>query len=140
EAGDAADAELDGGTGANVFGAVEDIRHAGADRFLLKGWMVDDQGAVPSALALELDGYRHAARILRRVPRPDVQRHFGLTDPVCGFEAEVDVAGAGGVADLAGAQVLGGATREQTEAPLRMSAAVRAQLAGTPAPAGQETA
>jgi len=125
-----ADPEVEsaGSTGAHVFGAVEEVRALDAGRFLLRGWMVDDEGAIPSGLMVEVNGYRHAARIDRRVERPDVQRHFGLVDAACGFEAEVRIPEAAERGDLAGARVLGGGAGVDADAPLRLAPAVKQLL------------
>lgn len=112
-----------------VFGALEHVEALeGQGRFLLRGWMVDDQGAIPSGLALQLNGYRYVARIRERTKRRDVAQHFGLVDEACGFHAEVEVPEAAMVADLAGAGALGGASGEQADSPLRLAPAVLAQL------------
>ena len=127
-----------------VFGAVEEIRPVAQDgRFQLKGWMVDNQGGVPSALVLEWQGHRFAADALEPMRRPDVMRHFGLGDDACGFLAHVDIPGAAGLGGLGqgSVRVLGGHTVEQANGVLRMSAAVVASLdAGAPTPsAGRST-
>ena len=127
-AGESADGDADAsadGSGAHVFGAVEDVRCLESGRFLLRGWMVDDEGAIPSGLMVEVNGYRHAARIDRRMERPDVQRHFGLVEAACGFEAEVRIPEAAELADLAGARVLGGAAAIGADSPLRLAPAVQ---------------
>jgi len=118
------DGESVGDAVAHVFGAVEDVRLLEAGRFLLRGWMVDDEGAIPSGLMVEVNGYRHAARIERWVERADVQRHFGLVNAACGFEAEVRIPEAAELGDLAGARVLGGGVGFDADAPLRLAPAV----------------
>ena len=128
EPGDATDGSAAGG-GAHVFGAVEDIRLLESGRFLLRGWMVDDEGAIPSGLMVEVNGYRHAARIDRRIERPDVQRHFGLVDAACGFEAEVRIPEVAGLSGLAGSRVLGGGAGVDADAPLRLAPTVQQLLA-----------
>ncbi|MGJ4803768.1 ABC transporter ATP-binding protein [Luteimonas sp. SDU82] len=117
--------------GANVFGAVEEIRRLESGHFMLRGWMVDDEGAIPSGLMVEVNGYRHAARIDRRIERPDVQRHFGLVDAACGFEAEVRIPEVPELSGLAGARVLGGGAGVDADAPLRLAPAVQQLLAAS---------
>lgn len=128
EAGEGDDTSAAAG-GAHVFGAVEEIRLLESGHLMLRGWMVDDEGAIPSGLMVELNGYRHAARIARRIERQDVQRHFGLVDATCGFEAEVQIPEVADLAELAGARVLGGGAGGDADAPLRLAPAVR-QLVG----------
>lgn len=112
-----------------VYGAVEEVTAAGEGRFLVKGWMVDTEGAVPSGLALERNGFRYVAEEVERIPRPDVMRHFGLSTEQCGFLALVKVPGCSAPADLGiGVRVLGGATTDTSGTQLRMAAAVAAAL------------
>lgn len=118
--------------GRHVFGAIEEINATDApSRYLLKGWMVDSEGAVPSGLVVEWGGARFAANVIKRVRRPDVMRHFGLRDANCGFLSEVEVPDAPSLAAFATGEfrVLGGDVPERADAPLRISAAVGKALA-----------
>ncbi|NLW96812.1 MAG: ABC transporter ATP-binding protein [Xanthomonadaceae bacterium] len=132
--------ELDepaGEESAHVFGAVEELRAEARGRFLLKGWMVDGHGGLPTALVVEWQGQRFAARVRERILRRDVMRHFGLADGTCGFLAEVELPGAGAPADLGAIRVLGGHGEEQAHGVLRIAAPVQAALeapAGRPPP------
>lgn len=115
----------------HVFGAIEEITSTGAEgSFRLKGWMVDNQGATPSALVIEWNGQRFAVDALERVRRPDVMKHFGLLDDACGFVASVVVPGTAGLPDLGGGmlRVLGGETTEQANGPLRIAATVLSSI------------
>ncbi len=113
-----------------VYGAIEHIQALGdGSQFLLKGWMIDDEGAIPSGIVLELNGYRYAAQIRERMHRRDVGQHFGLVDHACGFQAIVEVPEAADVADLAGANVLGGWNADDASSPLRLAPAVLSLLA-----------
>ena len=131
EPGDGAEAPAPDDSAAHVFGAVEDIGILEPGLFRLRGWMVDDEGAIPSRLMVEINGYRHSARLDRRIERPDVQRHFGLVDAACGFEAEVRIPEAEGLGDLTSARVLGGGAGFDADAPLRMAPAVLQLLGGS---------
>lgn len=120
---------------ARVFGAIEHIEALEEPgRFLFTGWMVDDEGAIPSGLALQHNGYRYVARIQERTKRRDVMQHFGLVDDACGFRAIVDVPEAEDVPALAGASVLGGHAAEYADAPLRMAPSVQAVLSAPTQP------
>jgi len=116
----------------HVFGAVEEVRLQAPGRFFLRGWMIDNNGTLPSALVVEWQGHRFVAEVRERVQRRDVARHFGLADGNCGFLAEVEVPEAGDVGDLGrGAmRVLGGHTAELAAGVLRMAPAVRECLHG----------
>ncbi|WP_051176343.1 ABC transporter ATP-binding protein [Luteimonas mephitis] len=116
--------------GAQIFGAVEAIA-VERDACVIRGWFVDTEGAVPSGLALQLNGQRHAASTIERIRRPDVKRHFGLSNDECGFLATVPLpASFITVAELgaAEARILAGATAEYTHTPLRIAASVANQL------------
>ncbi|MGY0797585.1 ABC transporter ATP-binding protein [Lysobacter sp. A286] len=114
---------------AQVYGAVEDIQGASDGAFIIKGWLVDIEGAVPGGVVLEVNGHRYAAETIERISRPDVMRHFGLSTADCGFVATVAVPGFSGMGDLPGdIQVLGGASSDHAYAPLRLASSVTAAL------------
>lgn len=123
----------------HVFGAVEEIRIEQPGRFFLKGWMIDGQGGLPSALVVEWQGHRFVADVRERVHRRDVLQHFGLADGTCGFAATVEIAGAASLPELGGVRVFGGHSAEQASGALRMAAPVLASLQALadPAAAGQ---
>src|SRR3546814_10307641 len=60
---------------------------------VVRGWFVDTQGAVPAAVVLRVNGASYGTDDLERTSRPDVQRHFGLAEPTCGFIATIAVPG-----------------------------------------------
>ncbi|QOW24170.1 ATP-binding cassette domain-containing protein [Lysobacter sp. H23M47] len=116
--------------GAQVYGVIEEIRCGGREGvFLIKGWMVDTEGALPSGIALEVHGHRYVAQTLVRIKRPDVMNHLGLSNGDCGFHAEISVPG---VLQLSGLgselRILGGLSADHADAPLRLGAAVTAAL------------
>ncbi|QOW21683.1 ABC transporter ATP-binding protein [Novilysobacter avium] len=118
---------------AQIYGVIEEIRQGDGDGlFLVKGWMVDTEGALPSGIALEMDGHRYVAHAVERVRRPDVMRHLGLHTDECGFLASVHVSGVLRPSQL-GEQlrVLGGSSSDHADAPLRIAAAVAATLRET---------
>src|SRR3546814_893246 len=69
---------------AQIYGAVEslEMKEGGC---VVRGWFVDTQGAVPAAVVLRVNGASYGTDDLERTSRPDVQRHFGLAEPTCGF-------------------------------------------------------
>lgn len=116
--------------GAQVYGAIEEISPGDGDGvFIIKGWMVDTQGAQPRGLALERDGHRYAARSVESRRRPDVMRHLGLASDECGFIATVDVPGVFHPSELGSElRILGGTSLDHADAPLRLGTAVAAAL------------
>lgn len=115
--------------GAQVFGAVEEL-HIQEGKITLRGWMIDNEGGVPTGLVLQVADLRFQSDGLSRTSRADVMRHFGLASEDCGFQATFMVPGLRSVTDLHGeVQVLGGATPEVAVAPLRLAGALQALLA-----------
>lgn len=114
--------------GAQVFGAVEELRVDGGE-VMLKGWMIDNEGRVPSGLVLQVADRRFPLKEISRTNRPDVMRHFGLEAEQCGFQATFVVPGLRSMADIGSeVQVLGGASTEDAIAPLRLAGVVQALL------------
>lgn len=96
----------------------------------LKGWALQGFIAMPPLLAVDIGPDRHVVKDFVRRARLDVQRHFGLHNPVCGFEAELRVPGLSSLAQLGGAPaVFGGAHESRLDGPFRVSSAVKARLA-----------
>ncbi|MFT4256999.1 MAG: ATP-binding cassette domain-containing protein [Pseudoxanthomonas sp.] len=113
---------------AQVYGVVESITRHETGAFVIKGWMVDTEGSAPAGLMLEVNGQRHAVESFKRVKRPDVVAHLGLSHDQCGFRAVVAIPGAERVSDLgADLRVLGGDAESGFGArALRLAAAVTA--------------
>lgn len=117
------------GGGVQVFGCLEQVTEAGSGRYLLTGWLVDNEGGLPGVVALEVGGTRVIADRLQRISRKDVANHFGLANDQCGFRAEV-VIGADAWAQRSGSGLAayGGTTAESANAPLRLAPALLAHL------------
>jgi lipopolysaccharide transport system ATP-binding protein len=99
-------------------------------RLRLKGWALQGFIAMPPLLAVDVAGERRLITEFTRQARPDVQRHFGLHDPVCGFEAELAVEGMDSLALLGRSPAMyGGTNREDLDGPFRVSSAVLTRLA-----------
>lgn len=114
--------------GAQVFGAVEEIT-LDREGCVVRGWFVDTEGAVPGGVALQVNGMRYAAASLERMRRPDVMRHFGLSNDECGFRATIMLPGITRLSELGpDLQVLGGESPDQAHSPLRIAGAVAALL------------
>lgn len=119
---------------ASVYGFVESIANEG-DKFLVKGWFVDTEGAVPGGLVLEVNGRRYSAENIEKVTRVDVMQHMGLSNPNCGFHAVVTVPDAVSLNDLGSdLKVYGGDSPEHADTPLQIANNV-ALLLAPPSPA-----
>lgn len=115
-----------GAGGAQVYGCAEKIEYLEDGTFLIKGWIVNTEGAVPSGVVLEVLGRRYLAEEVKHHDRQDVARHLGLANPECGFLARVRVPGAETVADLGESmQVFGGSSLDEADAPLRIAPGFR---------------
>lgn len=116
--------------GAQVYGAIEDIKvDKDGECLVLTGWMIDTAGAAALGLVVEIEGHRHVADSLTRVARPDVMRHFGLSSDLCGFMATVSAPGLRRLTALQGkCRILGGASPDTANAPLRLAANAAAAL------------
>ncbi len=111
----------DGAGGAQVYGCAESItREDGA--FVVKGWFVNTEGAVPGGVVMEVKGRRYIAERVTHHRRSDVARHLGLAEDECGFLARFSIPGAKRVGDLGGEiQVFGGDSSDHADAPLRIA-------------------
>lgn len=111
-----------------VYGYVERITNHG-EEFEIKGWFVNNEGAVPGGLAMEVNGRRYLAQAVEHQRRPDVMRHLGLSSDQCGFRAVVRVPGARSISDLGqGMQVFGGDSLEHADTALKLASEVVGKL------------
>ncbi|MBA2237823.1 MAG: ABC transporter ATP-binding protein [Lysobacter sp.] len=119
-------------SGALVYGYVERITNEG-EAFVVKGWFVNNEGAVPGGVVMEVNGRRYLADRFEHQKRPDVMRHLGLSHDQCGFLATISVPGARSVADLGrDMQVFGGDTLDHADTPLKLAAEVSNKLTAPP--------
>lgn len=116
-------------TGQHVYGCAETIL-LDDDIIRVRGWMTSADGDAPQGLTLEIGDIRYSAKELVHVDRQDVMRHFGLSDPRCGFTANFPAPD--NVDSLRGLEgrlrILGGATPESANAALRLAPAISAAL------------
>jgi len=97
----------------------------------LRGWITSTDATVPQGLALEVGGVVFPATRIERNKRPDVVRHFGLRDQLCGFTASFSIPELEALADLGRElRVLGGAVSTRAHTPLRVAPAVMAAVRG----------
>ncbi len=118
----------DAAGGAQVYGCAETI-HMDDGVFIVKGWILNSEGAVPGGVVVEVEGRRYIADRVEHHARRDVAAHFGLADDRCGFHAYVEIPGAETVSDLGDAiQVFGGDSPGHADAPLRVAPGFTTQL------------
>ncbi|MNM37858.1 Teichoic acids export ATP-binding protein TagH [compost metagenome] len=123
-----AQASNEGGERIETAGALDEVElHDGV--LHLKGWALQGFIAMPKTLAVEVNGTLYPISDYEHYPRVDVQRHFGLHDPMCGFVAKVAIPGVDSLADL-GKELgfYGGASLDQLDGPFRVAPAVRSKL------------
>jgi ABC-type polysaccharide/polyol phosphate transport system ATPase subunit len=95
----------------------------------LRGWITSTDGFLPEGLVLEVSDTRYPAIGIVRGTRPDVMRHFGLRDPLCGFTATFKVPRLGSLLELgSGVRVLGGTNHQSATTPLRIAPSVTSAL------------
>lgn len=80
-------------------GFVDELSIEG-DQLRIRGWAVDEQGALPAKILIKLGRKTIKLDTPERQLRPDVQRHLGLPHALVGYSVCVAVPGAGTVADL----------------------------------------
>src|SRR5690606_37576482 len=61
----------------------------GPGRIVVDGWALDPLGNIPEFFMIRASGRAYAASDITRRPRPDVQRHFGLSHCDVGFRLEI---------------------------------------------------
>jgi len=91
-----------------------------------KGWALQEFSTMPPLLVLEVSGEQHIIRNFNRHVRNDVQRKFGLPDPLCGFEAALELPhDMNRIESLA---LYGGTSAETIDGPFRISSDVMRQM------------
>lgn len=111
--------------GQHVYGCVESIALEAGGLVRLRGWITSADGRTPEGLVIESAGARYPAQEMGYSERPDVKRHFGLQDQMCGFSALFPVGRLDSLGMLGSDfRVLGGSTSEQAHTPLRVAPAV----------------
>ena len=96
----------------------------------LRGWFVDTEGGSPSVLGIRVHDNLQLAIGFRRLRRPDVMRHLGLSDDLCGFEAEFPVSGIDSCQMLGADFSVVGGDAHHPDAPLKLAGPVYAMVLG----------
>lgn len=81
-------------------GFVDEVR-VNEGRLLIRGWVVDAEGTLPSRLGVRLGGRTIMVDAFDRQLRPDVQRHLRLPHGLVGYRMALDVPGIARLQDLA---------------------------------------
>jgi ABC-type polysaccharide/polyol phosphate transport system ATPase subunit len=115
---------------ASIYGRIDKVTVLG-DTFVLEGWWADTNGGLPDTLSVQLRGRRHHAEKVSLVRRPDVMRHFSLTQDNHGFTARFRVADVVNAGDLVGMRVLAGNRAGHADTPLQLGPEVRELLKPT---------
>lgn len=127
----AADGMAPGGgePGTAMAGSVEDIDLRDG-QLTLRGWALKNFSTMPRLLAVDIGGERLVVDNFERLPRRDVQKHFGLLAPECGFRFRVQTRLAS-LAELDGAiAVYGGDQTSTLDGPFRVAPGVQARVRG----------
>lgn len=69
-------------------------------KVLVRGWVVDDDGKMPDALTVRINGQEYLVDEFETLLRPDVQRHLHLSHSRAGYRLNLDVPGVERVADI----------------------------------------
>jgi ABC-type polysaccharide/polyol phosphate transport system ATPase subunit len=110
------------GEAPGVFGCVETLTLAD-EVITLQGWAIQGAEAMPARLGARVAGQMRMIDTFERMPRPDVQRHFGLGHALCGYRARLAVPGVRTVPQLGrDFGVYGGAEEERLAGPFHMAA------------------
>ena len=108
-------------------GSVEDIDLAGG-QLTLRGWALKDFSVMPSLLAVDIAGERIVVDDFERLARRDVQKHFGLLSPECGFRFSIQTS-LDSLAELHGRiDVYGGDQPSRLDGPFRVAPGVQARI------------
>lgn len=120
-------------SGQSIYGCVENAALEMGELHL-KGWLACTNGPLPKHLVIEVDGARFGMHKIERYNRPDVVKHLGLSEDLCGFRASFTVPKLKSMDMLGvvGLEVFGGVSAELAHAPLRLAPAVKATLQGEP--------
>ena len=110
-----------------TIGALERVEFSNG-ALTVGGWALRNYERMPEVLALDINGTRTVVRDYERVPRRDVQSHFGLLDANCGFRFSIPMELPLPLDELLGrAQLLGGDSESDLTGPFRIAPALLAR-------------
>ena len=99
-------------------GAVEQIA---VDKgwLTVRGWALHESGEMPQVLQLSIGGRRIDIRTFEKQSRPDIQKHFGLRHPLCGYLITMPLEPEIRAEHVAEIEVFGGNDAERLSGPFR---------------------
>jgi lipopolysaccharide transport system ATP-binding protein len=110
-----------------TIGALERVEFSNG-MLTVGGWALRNYERMPEVLALDINGTRTVVREYERLPRRDVQSHFGLLDATCGFRFSIPMELPVPLEELLGrAQLLGGDSESDLTGPFRIAPALLAR-------------
>lgn len=87
------------GGGDAARGFVDELR-VEPDHLVVRGWVVDDAGALPGSLVVRVNGKDYPVDSFERQARPDVQRHLGLDHAQVGYCVRLPLPGLRAMAEI----------------------------------------
>jgi hypothetical protein len=119
---------------AETHGAIEDLQLRDG-QLHARGWALKGFVNAPPVLALQVGEIRIPAASIEWYPRHDVQRHFGLYDPKCGYRAVFPAPpGLDTLEGFGSPQMFGGDGEPDLDGPFRVGPALAGRLRSTLAP------
>lgn len=97
----------------------------------LRGWAIDENGALPKSITIRLGNQVFLADALQKQMRPDVQRHLQLAHGLVGFRVQIPTPGVRDLSQLQGVvEISVGDSAEGLVHKFQLSEEVVRQLAG----------
>lgn len=113
---------------AGVKGFVDSVEILNGE-LVVRGWALSDSGRHVEVLAIDVPGERRYVEIFSRQARPDVVKHFGGGDLMCGFEfAVAHGVGVDGLLHVHSLKLYGGVAKSELCGPFGFSAGVNKSL------------
>lgn len=113
---------------AGVKGFVDSVDFVNGE-LVVKGWALSDTGRHVELLAVDVAGETRCVENFSRLARPDVVKHFGGGDMMCGFEFTTALGvGSGGLLHVKSLKVYGGGVKSELFGPFGFSVGVNQSL------------
>ncbi|HEX5515659.1 MAG TPA: class I SAM-dependent methyltransferase [Gammaproteobacteria bacterium] len=113
---------------AGTAGFIDDLELS-AGQLTVRGWAVHRSGQMPLLLAVSVQGRRHLIESYERQRRPDVQKHLGLSHPICGYSFTIPLLNVRTSTELdARVEVFGGNAEDTLSGPFQLAAPAARKL------------